>query len=373
MAGTNNNNGFMDAHNWEYTQSGTNSLTFNANTWYSIKIVTDNGTAGGTKWYVNGTEVGNSGTLAIGTGTYFGIISDNGSSGTNTTYYDNITIKDNSGIGTPAFRTLVADDIPTLNQNTTGNAATATSATSFTGNLSGDVSGTQSSTVVSKINGTSLAGLSTGLLKNTTSTGVPTIAVAGTDYQAPITISTTGTGAATLSGTTLNIPTPTAYTLTTASASTLGGVKVGNNLSIDGSGILSANINSSSISGTVAVANGGTGANTLTGYVKGSGTSAMTASASIPVADVTGAAPLASPTLTGIPLAPTATAGTNTTQIATTEFVTGAITTANATNANLTGPITSSGNATSKCSRSLPISRTNMALSFMRSGKSTNN
>lgn len=38
------------------------------------------------------------------------------------------------------------------------------------------------------------------------------------------------------------------------------------------------------------------------------------------VSQVTGAAPLASPTLTGTPLAPTATAGTNTTQIATTAF-----------------------------------------------------
>ena len=45
-------------------------------------------------------------------------------------------------------------------------------------------------------------------------------------------------------------------------------------------------------------------------------------------------------------MAPTATAGTNTTQIATTAFVTGAITTANATNANLTGDVTSVGNAT---------------------------
>ncbi len=40
------------------------------------------------------------------------------------------------------------------------------------------------------------------------------------------------------------------------------------------------------------------------------------------VADVSGAAPLASPALTGTPTAPTATAGTSTTQIATTAFVT---------------------------------------------------
>jgi hypothetical protein len=82
------------------------------------------------------------------------------------------------------------------------------------------------------------------------------------------------------------------------------------------------------VSGTLPVANGGSGAATLTGYVKGNGTSAMTANASIPVADVTGAAPIASPTFTGTPAAPTAAAGTNTTQVATTEFVTGAIATA---------------------------------------------
>lgn len=42
--------------------------------------------------------------------------------------------------------------------------------------------------------------------------------------------------------------------------------------------------------GTLAVARGGTGATTLTGYVKGSGTSAMTASATIPYADLAGRA-----------------------------------------------------------------------------------
>ena len=75
-----------------------------------------------------------------------------------------------------------------------------------------------------------------------------------------------------------NKPTiPSAYTLPTASASVLGGVKVGSNLSVDGNGVLSANINAGSISGTVTVANGGTGATTLTGLVKGNGTNALTA------------------------------------------------------------------------------------------------
>jgi hypothetical protein len=40
--------------------------------------------------------------------------------------------------------------------------------------------------------------------------------------------------------------------------------------------------------GTIPVANGGTGASTLTGYVKGNGTSAMTAASTIPNTDITG-------------------------------------------------------------------------------------
>jgi hypothetical protein len=49
------------------------------------------------------------------------------------------------------------------------------------------------------------------------------------------------------------------------------------------------------------------------------------ASGDYAVGDVTGAAPLASPTFTGVPAAPTATGGTNSTQLATTAFVTAAV------------------------------------------------
>ena len=59
------------------------------------------------------------------------------------------------------------------------------------------------------------------------------------------------------------------------------------------------------VTGTLAVANGGTGVTTLTGYVKGAGTATMTASATIPVADITGTLPVANggtgaATLTGL-------------------------------------------------------------------------
>ena len=46
------------------------------------------------------------------------------------------------------------------------------------------------------------------------------------------------------------------------------------------------------LTGTLPVANGGTGAATLTGYVKGTGTTAMTAAATVPVADLTGTLPV---------------------------------------------------------------------------------
>jgi uncharacterized protein (TIGR02145 family) len=118
--------------------------------------------------------------------------------------------------------------------NITGNAATVTT----NANLTGDVTSIGNAATVVKINGTSLSGLATGILKNTTSTGVPTIAAAGTDYQAPITLTTTGSGAATLSSNTLNIPNI-SYTLPTATSSTLGGVKPDGTSIINTAGVLS--------------------------------------------------------------------------------------------------------------------------------------
>ena len=74
-----------------------------------------------------------------------------------------------------------------------------------------------------------------------------------------------------------NVAANASYSLTMASSSTLGGIKVGNNLSIDGSGVLSANIDAANISGTVAVAKGGTGLSSLTAnnVLLGNGASAL--------------------------------------------------------------------------------------------------
>jgi hypothetical protein len=98
--------------------------------------------------------------------------------------------------------------------NFSGNITASNLSGTNTGNqtivLTGDVTGSGTGTftaTVGKINGTSLSTLGTGLLKNTISTGVPSIAVAGTDFQAPISLTTTGnSGTATFTSNTLNIP-----------------------------------------------------------------------------------------------------------------------------------------------------------------------
>ncbi|HXI90466.1 MAG TPA: hypothetical protein VNO24_10675 [Blastocatellia bacterium] len=51
--------------------------------------------------------------------------------------------------------------------------------------IAGDVTGTVGNTIVGKINGTSLAGLATGMMKNTTGTGIPSIGTPGVDYALP--------------------------------------------------------------------------------------------------------------------------------------------------------------------------------------------
>ncbi|MDP4657042.1 MAG: hypothetical protein NWS90_07725, partial [Algoriphagus sp.] len=73
--------------------------------------------------------------------------------------------------------------------------------------------------------------------------------------------------------------------------------------------------------GILPVIKGGTGASTLTGYVKGDGTNTMTATTTIPVADVLGAAPLVSPAFTGTPTAVTQAPANNSTALATTAYV----------------------------------------------------
>jgi hypothetical protein len=140
------------------------------------------------------------------------------------------------GNGTSAMTNAIATDFPTLNQSTTGNAATATK----------------------------LAASKT---------------INGVDFDGSANITVTA-DATTLTGSALK---SSVLSSSLTSVGTLTDLTVTNPISGSITG------NAANVTGTVAVTNGGTGATTLTGYVKGSGTSVLTASANIPVADVTGA------------------------------------------------------------------------------------
>jgi len=144
-----------------------------------------------------------------------------------------------------------------------------------------------------------------------------------TNGNGAITISATGSaGGVTTFDTSLSGLTPTVASAGAVTlAGTLGVASGGTGAStltgyVKGAGTTamtaSATIPTSDLTGTLGVANGGTGAATLTGYVKGSGTSAMTASATIPGSDVTGAYTGSAMTLATSRLLGRTTAGTGT-------------------------------------------------------------
>jgi hypothetical protein len=202
------------------------------------------GSGGGGGGITTPVSVPNGGT---GVATLTGIVKGNGTSNmsaaTSGTDYAPGTSGLSTGIvksttSTGALSIAVASDFPTLNQNTTGTAANVTG-TVAVGNggtgattLTGMVKGNGTSAMTAATSGTDftpgMAGLGTGIVKNTTGSGAVSIAVAS-DFPT-LNQNTTGTAA--------------------------------------------------NVTGTVAVGNGGTGATTLTGIVKGNGTSAMTAATS---------------------------------------------------------------------------------------------
>jgi hypothetical protein len=244
--------------------------------------------------------------------------------------------------------TLVTPDLGTpstlVGTNITGTASGLTAGNVTTNaNLTGDVTSVGNATTIGsgKVTNSMLAGsidltskvtgtmpVANGGTGVTTSTGSGSVVLSTSPILVTPNLGTPSTLVGTnISGTAANL---TAGNVTTNANLTGDVTSVGNATTIGlgkvTNSMLAGSIDlTSKVTGILPVANGGTGATTLTGYVKGSGTSAMTASASIPVADVSGAAPLASPALTGTPTAPTATSGDNTTQIATTAFVTAAV------------------------------------------------
>ena len=97
------------------------------------------------------------------------------------------------------------------------------------------------------------------------------------------------------------------------------------------------------LGGTLNVSNGGTGATSLTGYVKGNGTSAMTASATVPTTDLSGTVSNAQLANSAITINGTSTSLGGSINVGTVTSVSG---TGSVNGITLSGTVTSSGNLT---------------------------
>jgi hypothetical protein len=167
-------------------------------------------------------------------------------------------------------------------------AGEITDNTSKIGNIthSGDVTDTGGVLKVTKINNVQLSTLGTGILKNTTGTGVPSIAVAA-DFPT-MTAPVGGTGITSYSTGDL------LYANSSTTLDKLTSIAAGNVLTTNGTnnapsyGKVALSGAVTHITGTLPVSSGGTGATSLTGYVIGSGTTGLTASPTIPTSNISG-------------------------------------------------------------------------------------
>jgi hypothetical protein len=190
------------------------------------------------------------------------------------------TVTSVSGTGTVAGLTLSGTVTTTGNLTLGGTPSIA---------LGSEVTGTLPVT-----NGGTGATSFTGYLKgNGTSAVTAVAAVPAGDLSGTVAVSQGGTGATNATTARSNLGAGTVNSVggtgTVAGITLSGTVTNTGNLSL--SGTPSINL-ASHVTGTLPVGNGGSGAVTLTGYLKGNGTSAFTASSTVPVADISGTLPV---------------------------------------------------------------------------------
>jgi hypothetical protein len=132
---------------------------------------------------------------------YFGTVSAlslplpiaQGGTGAGSTAQNDVFAGPTSGSGAPAFRALVAGDVPTLNQSTTGNAATATAANGLkTATTTVAISSATAPTTGQVLTAT---GASAADWQNVTATTLSGVTVSGTPSAAQVLTATSSTAA----------------------------------------------------------------------------------------------------------------------------------------------------------------------------------
>jgi len=261
-----------------------------------------------------------------------------------------LSVKDASGDATFRNLTLTGAVLAgAWNGTRIGVAYGGTGAITLTGYVKG--SGTSAMTASPTIPNTDITGLGTMSTQNasavTITGGTADSLTLGGTTPAPATVTTlrvnstlslagtTGTSGQVLTSNGASAPTwqniPGTGTVTSVSGS--GGTT---GLTLTGGPITASG--TLTLGGTLAVANGGTGATTLTGYVKGSGTGVMTAAATIPNTDITGLGTMSTQAASAVAI----TGGTvNGTSIGATTRSTGDFTTISGNTVTSTTPVLS--------------------------------
>lgn len=220
---------------------------------------------------------------------------------------NNVKLQDlNTGIlknttGTGAVSIAAKEDFPRLDQDTTGRAATATTADNLAGGALGSLPYQTGSGTTSMLS----AG-NAGYVLTSDGTAAPYWSppiTLLTGVEGAISVSDGGTGATSFTAGILKTngggssftttPAPSGNVVGTSDSQTLTNKTFGNgtNLGTPASGNLSNCTSlplSTGVSGTLSVSNGGTGSTSLTGYVRGSGTSPLSAASTIPASDISG-------------------------------------------------------------------------------------
>ncbi len=220
---------------------------------------------------------------------------------TNVSTTGTLTLKDVTYPNThgTANQVLSTTGSGTLTWTTVSNPSDASTTVKGIIQLAGDLRGTATSPTVNTVGGVNSA----------------TIALFDTRITSVTNSTTSNTSSITSLNTSVNAATNNNTVSTIVKRDASGNFSAGTitaNLTGNVTGNLTGNATTATtagnVTGTVAVANGGTGATTVAAALTN-----------------LGAAPISSPIFTDIPQAPTAIAGTNTTQIATTAFVKSAI------------------------------------------------